>query len=66
MNIYDYTVPAADGSTVSLKDYEGKVRISKRSIMTIMKKGLRLSISRATSLPVRLRGLMKRFISSAP
>ncbi len=25
MNIYDYTVPAADGSTVSLKDYEGKV-----------------------------------------
>lgn len=25
MSIYDYTVPAADGSTVSLKDYEGKV-----------------------------------------
>ena len=25
MNIYDYTVPAADCSTVSLKDYEGKV-----------------------------------------
>ena len=25
MNIYDYTVPAADGSTVSFKDYEGKV-----------------------------------------
>ncbi len=26
-NIYDYTVPATDGSEVSLKDFEGKVMI---------------------------------------
>ncbi len=26
-NIYDYTVPAVDGSEVALKDYEGKVMI---------------------------------------
>lgn len=27
MKIYDYTVPAADGREISLKDYEGKVMI---------------------------------------
>ena len=27
MNFYDYTVPAPDGSEVSMKDYEGKVVI---------------------------------------
>lgn len=77
MNIYDFELPATDGSSIPMKDYEGKVLLIvntatgcgftphyealQKCTKPIMIKVWKSSIFLVTNLLVRLRAPMRKF-----